>query len=169
MSHPIVIIGASHAGITCAEKLRQYGYAGEIVMMDSVHGMPYQRPPLSKTYLSADAEAEDGFYLRPQSWFDSQNITLMTGTKAASIDTDNSQIHISDGQTIQVETAHGTVSARAWLYAGIRRDTVFIPIGWDSTQPYHPWNSVNYLTDEDQRDPLSDHSNLKSYLCRIQA
>ena len=76
---------------------------------------------------------------------------------------------ISDGQTIQVETAHGTVSARAWLYAGIRRDTVFIPIGWDSTQPYHPWNSVNYLTDEDQRDPLSDHSNLKSYLCRIQA
>ena len=103
MSHPIVIIGASHAGITCAEKLRQYGYAGEIVMMDSVQGMPYQRPPLSKTYLSADAEAEDGFYLRPQSWFDSQNITLMTGTNAASIDTENSQIHISDGQTIQYQ------------------------------------------------------------------
>ncbi len=49
MSHPIVIIGASHAGITCAEKLRQYGFAGKIVMMDSVQGMPYQRPPLSKT------------------------------------------------------------------------------------------------------------------------
>ena len=103
MSHPIVIIGASHAGITCAEKLRQYGFAGKIVMMDSVQGMPYQRPPLSKTYLSADAEAEDGFYLRPQSWFDSQNITLMTGTNAASIDTENSQIHISDGQTIQYQ------------------------------------------------------------------
>jgi anaerobic selenocysteine-containing dehydrogenase/Fe-S-cluster-containing dehydrogenase component len=75
--------------------------------------------------------------------------------------------NIKDGQEIQVETAHGKVRARAWLYAGIRRDTIFIPIGWDSSQPYHPWNSVNYLTDEDQRDPLSDHSNLKSYLCRI--
>jgi hypothetical protein len=49
----------------------------------------------------------------------------------------------------------------------MRPDTVFVPIGWDSSQPYHPWNSVNYLTDEEQRDPLSDHSNLKSYLCRV--
>ena len=75
--------------------------------------------------------------------------------------------NIEDGQEISIETEHGTVQARAWLYAGIRPDTVFVPIGWDATQPYHPWNSVNYLTDEDQRDPLSDHSNLKSYLCRI--
>lgn len=75
--------------------------------------------------------------------------------------------NIKDGQKVSIETEHGTVQARAWLYAGIRPDTVFVPIGWDATQPYHPWNSVNYLTDEDQRDPLSDHSNLKSYLCRI--
>ncbi|MEK9744899.1 MAG: molybdopterin dinucleotide binding domain-containing protein, partial [Candidatus Puniceispirillum sp.] len=75
--------------------------------------------------------------------------------------------NIEDGQEVSIETEHGTVQARAWLYAGIRPDTVFVPIGWDATQPYHPWNSVNYLTDEDQRDPLSDHSNLKSYLCRI--
>mgnify|MGYP006140567785 CR=1 FL=1 len=77
------------------------------------------------------------------------------------------EMGIDDGQEVTVETAHGTVTARTWIYTGIRRDTIFIPIGWDSSQPYHPWNSVNYLTDEEQRDPLSDHSNLKSYLCRI--
>jgi len=77
------------------------------------------------------------------------------------------ELGIEDGREITVETAHGTITARAWLHAGIRRDTVFIPIGWDSTQPFHPWNSVNFLTDENQRDPLSDHSNLKSYLCRV--
>ena len=99
----IVIIGASHAGLSCAERLRTSGFGGQITILERDPGLPLQRPPLSKTYLSADAEAEDGFYLRPQSWFDSQNITLMTGTKAASIDTDNSQIHISDGQTIQYQ------------------------------------------------------------------
>ena len=77
------------------------------------------------------------------------------------------ELQIADGDEVSVETAHGTVRARAWLYAGMRPDTVFVPIGWDSSQPYHPWNSVNYLTDEEQRDPLSDHSNLKSYLCRV--
>jgi len=77
------------------------------------------------------------------------------------------ELDIADGEHVSIETAHGAVTARAWLYAGMRRDTVFVPIGWDSSQPYHPWNSVNYLTDEDQRDPLSDHSNLKSYLCRV--
>jgi anaerobic selenocysteine-containing dehydrogenase len=77
------------------------------------------------------------------------------------------ELQIDDGDEVSVETAHGTVRARAWLYAGMRPDTVFVPIGWDSSQPYHPWNSVNYLTDEEQRDPLSDHSNLKSYLCRV--
>jgi anaerobic selenocysteine-containing dehydrogenase len=77
------------------------------------------------------------------------------------------ELQVADGDEVSVETAHGNVRARAWLYAGIRPDTVFVPIGWDSSQPYHPWNSVNYLTDEEQRDPLSDHSNLKSYLCRV--
>ena len=77
------------------------------------------------------------------------------------------ELGIQDGEEVSVETAHGTVTARAWLHAGIRTDTVFIPIGWDSTQPFHPWNSVNFLTDENQRDPLSDHSNLKTYLCRV--
>ncbi|MEK9673778.1 MAG: molybdopterin-dependent oxidoreductase [Rhodospirillaceae bacterium] len=74
---------------------------------------------------------------------------------------------IDDGETVAVETAHGQVTGRAWLHAGIRRDTVFIPIGWDARQPFHPWKSVNFLTDESQRDPLSDHANLKGYLCRV--
>ncbi|MEQ9360192.1 MAG: molybdopterin dinucleotide binding domain-containing protein, partial [Rhodospirillales bacterium] len=76
---------------------------------------------------------------------------------------------IEDGRPVMVETDHGQITARAWLHAGIRMDTVFIPIGWDNTQPFHPWASVNHLTDEGQRDPLSDHANLKGYMCRVSA
>lgn len=74
---------------------------------------------------------------------------------------------IEDGREVTVETDHGRITARAWLHAGIRMDTVFIPIGWDNAQPFHPWASVNHLTDEGQRDPLSDHANLKGYMCRV--
>ena len=76
---------------------------------------------------------------------------------------------IEDGRAVTVETDHGRITARAWLHAGIRMDTVFIPIGWDNAQPFHPWASVNHLTDEGQRDPLSDHANLKGYMCRVSA
>jgi len=79
------------------------------------------------------------------------------------------RLGIGDGDEVAVETAHGRITARAWLYGGIREDTVFVPIGWDAAQPYHPWPSVNHLTDGAQRDPLSDHANLKSYLCRVRA
>ena len=66
-----------------------------------------------------------------------------------------------------METAHGAIEAMAWVNAGIREDAVYVPIGWGERQPYHPWRSVNFLTDIAQRDPCSDQTNLKSLLCRI--
>jgi anaerobic selenocysteine-containing dehydrogenase/Fe-S-cluster-containing hydrogenase component 2 len=74
---------------------------------------------------------------------------------------------IADGERVRVETAHGAIEALAWLHAGIRPSCVFVPIGWGERQPYHPWRSVNFLTDKTQRDPVSDQTNLKSLLCRV--
>ena len=74
---------------------------------------------------------------------------------------------IADGARVKIETAHGAIEALAWLHAGIRPTAVFVPIGWGEQQPFHPWRSVNFLTDKTQRDPLSDQTNLKTLLCRI--
>ena len=60
---------------------------------------------------------------------------------------------LHDGDRVQVESAHGSIEARAWLTAGIRPSTVFVPIGWGERQPYHPWRPTNFLTDGQQRDP----------------
>ncbi len=75
---------------------------------------------------------------------------------------------IADGARVRIETAHGTIEARAWITPGIRSTAVFIPIGWDEKQPFHPWNPVNFLTDR-RRDPISDQANLKTHLCRVTA
>lgn len=77
-------------------------------------------------------------------------------------------IGVADGERVRIETARGAIEARAWITAGIRPDTVFVPIGWDQTQPFHPWPSVNALT-EGALDPVSHQSNLKLHLCRVRA
>ena len=41
--------------------------------------------------------------------------------------------------------------------------------GWGERQRFSSWRSVNFLTVPEQRDPLSDTSNLKTWLCRITA
>ena len=76
---------------------------------------------------------------------------------------------IRDGARVHVETRHGAIEARAWIHAGILPTAVFIPIGWGERQRFNPWRSVNFLTVPEQRDPLSDTSNLKTWLCRITA
>ena len=74
---------------------------------------------------------------------------------------------IADGERVRVETPRAAIEAVAWVHAGIRPTAVFIPIGWGERQPYHPWRSVNFLTDGTQRDPVSDQTNLKALLCRV--
>lgn len=76
----IIIVGASHAGLSCAERLRHHGFAGEITIFDREEGLPLQRPPLSKTYLKEGADAsEDSFLLRKPDWFDVFNIDFQPG------------------------------------------------------------------------------------------
>lgn len=75
---------------------------------------------------------------------------------------------IEDGDMVRVESAHGWVEARAWITNGIRNHAVFLPIGWDQTQPYHKYRTVNHLTDRTQRDPISEQTNLKTLLCKVE-
>ena len=76
-------------------------------------------------------------------------------------------LSLEDGDRVIVETSHGSIEARAWITPGIRKSAVFVPIGWGEKQPYHPWRSVNFMTDKTQRDPISEQTNLKTLLCRV--
>lgn len=57
-SHRIVIAGASIAGLTTAESLRQEGFEGEIILLGDERHLPYMRPPLSKQLLSGEWEPD---------------------------------------------------------------------------------------------------------------
>jgi NADPH-dependent 2,4-dienoyl-CoA reductase/sulfur reductase-like enzyme len=58
----VVVVGASLAGLRCAEAVRKTGFGGEVVVVGSEPHMPYNRPPLSKDRLGEPVSPE---WLRP--------------------------------------------------------------------------------------------------------
>ncbi|SDW72123.1 NAD(P)/FAD-dependent oxidoreductase [Litoreibacter albidus] len=84
MSH-IIVIGAGQAGSSLTAKLRNSGFDGDITLIGAEAVPPYQRPPLSKAYLLGDMEKER-LFLRPEKFYDDQNITLRLGAPVTKID-----------------------------------------------------------------------------------
>ena len=81
----IVIIGAGQAGSSLAIKLRALGYQGTVTLIGEEPYAPYQRPPLSKTYLLGEMALER-LYLRPEEIYRDKNIELRLGTQVTAID-----------------------------------------------------------------------------------
>ena len=63
----IVIIGAGQAGVQAVASLRAEGFEGAITLVGDEPFPPYQRPPLSKAYLSGDLVRER-LFLKPQAF-----------------------------------------------------------------------------------------------------
>ena len=68
MDRHIAIIGAGQAGATLAMHLRELGHAGRLTMFGDEPYPPYQRPPLSKKYLSGEWGAERLYLGDAQAW-----------------------------------------------------------------------------------------------------
>ncbi len=84
MGH-IVVIGAGQAGASLVARLRKDGYEGKITLIGAEPVPPYQRPPLSKAYLLGDMALER-LYLRPESFYAEQDISLRLGQEVTAID-----------------------------------------------------------------------------------
>jgi 3-phenylpropionate/trans-cinnamate dioxygenase ferredoxin reductase subunit len=84
MAH-IVVVGAGQAGSSLVAKLRNSGFEGQVTLIGAEPHPPYQRPPLSKKYLLGDMPL-DRLYLRPETFYREQNITLRLGLPITKID-----------------------------------------------------------------------------------
>lgn len=95
----VKIIGAGQAALSVASSLRNQGFDGSIAIYGDEHHIPYQRPPLSKAYLLGDMTI-DRLYLRPQEWYDEQNIAIHTGTKIVKINPTEKSLQTAKNQTL---------------------------------------------------------------------
>ena len=81
----VLIIGAGQAAAQCAISLRQGGSSDAIVITGDEPFPPYQRPPLSKKFLTERGKPES-LYLRPEMFWRDQNVELALGVAAKSVD-----------------------------------------------------------------------------------
>lgn len=95
-----VVIGAGHAGGQVVATLRQEGYEGEIVLVGEETTLPYQRPPLSKAYLSGDQPIER-ILIRPEKFYADKNIDLRLGVRVTAIDRKARTVTLDSGETLE--------------------------------------------------------------------
>ncbi len=81
---PIVIVGGGLAGGNAAATLREEGFAGPVVIISQEPGVPFGRPPLSKTYLRSEEDLE-GWYVRPVGWYEQHDVDLRSGSAVAAV------------------------------------------------------------------------------------
>jgi 3-phenylpropionate/trans-cinnamate dioxygenase ferredoxin reductase subunit len=98
---PVVIVGAGQGGFQAAASLRDHGHTGPITLVDDQDVLPYQRPPLSKTYLCGPAGL-DTVVLRPQSFYDENAITLVPD-RAEMIDRTGQRLLLRSGDILGYE------------------------------------------------------------------
>jgi 3-phenylpropionate/trans-cinnamate dioxygenase ferredoxin reductase subunit len=79
-----LIVGAGEAGLQLAVSLRQKGYTDPVTLIGAEDQAPYQRPPLSKAFLSGDMD-EVNLALRTEEFYSKNEIEVLTGTRITGI------------------------------------------------------------------------------------
>jgi 3-phenylpropionate/trans-cinnamate dioxygenase ferredoxin reductase subunit len=111
-SERIVIVGSGQAGFQVAASLRDEGYGGAITIVGEEPDLPYQRPPLSKAYLSGKAN-DDQILLRPQAFYATRNIELRAPEQVVRILRGAQQVELGCGARIGYDHLVLATGARA--------------------------------------------------------
>jgi 3-phenylpropionate/trans-cinnamate dioxygenase ferredoxin reductase subunit len=107
-----LIVGAGQAGAHAAIALREAGFAGRILLIGDEPHRPYERPPLSKDFLTADPEP-------PVAWFHDaaryaeRGIELLLDAPVAAIDPAARRATLLNEQTLPYDRLLLTTGSRA--------------------------------------------------------
>jgi apoptosis-inducing factor 3 len=95
----VTIIGGGAAGLAAADMLRREGYSSGITIVSADDSAPYDRPNLSKDFLTGNAPAE-WMPLRSADYYAERKIELLLGAKAQSIDIQQRKVILSNGRQL---------------------------------------------------------------------
>jgi 3-phenylpropionate/trans-cinnamate dioxygenase ferredoxin reductase subunit len=99
---PIVIIGGGLAGGNAAVTLREEGFGGRVVLIGPEPGVPFGRPPLSKTYLRSEEDL-DGWYVRPAAWYQEHDVERLGESSVAALDAAAHTVMLDSGQELEYQ------------------------------------------------------------------
>jgi len=108
----IVIIGGGHAAAQAVTSLRQKKFAGSVTLVSDESMVPYQRPPLSKAYLSGELAVERLPILR-ETAYENTGVTLKLGRCAEAIDRKAKCVRLDGGETLAYDKLMLATGGRA--------------------------------------------------------
>jgi len=95
-----LLIGGGMAAGNCARWLREEGADGSILLVGREPEAPYNRPSLSKGYMTGKESKEDVLF-RPAEWWGDQNIELMTRTSVTALDVNERVAKLQSGEEVR--------------------------------------------------------------------
>jgi len=98
----VVIVGASVAGLTAAETLREEGFAGEVVLVNGERHAGYDRPPLSKAVLSGRLPPSE-LALRPAQFHLDHRLDHRVGVRAKALDLRGRTVLLDTGEHLRFD------------------------------------------------------------------
>src|ERR1700752_854612 len=104
MNTDIIVVGAGQAGAQVCLSLRAGGFRDRLLMIGAEPYPPYQRPPLSKKFLT-ERRPPETLLLRAESLWRDQGVELRLDTTVAALDVKRHTLTIADGQ----ELTYGTL------------------------------------------------------------
>lgn len=100
----MVIVGAGAAGTAAAAALREFGFGGSIALVGRERGLPYDRTSLSKFVVSGEMRPDDVPALRPEGFFEQQNIQRIEA-EVVRLDAAGKRVHTEDGRSLPYDAA----------------------------------------------------------------
>lgn len=98
----VIVIGTGQGGFQVGFSLREEGFKGRIVLVGDEPELPYQRPPLSKAYLTGKVNAEQ-VQLRPTQFYAEHKIEVRAGERVAAIDRAGRDIVLTSGERLRYD------------------------------------------------------------------
>jgi len=118
MTGTAVVVGSSIGGVRTAQALRSEGFDGRVLLVGADPTHPYDKPPLSKQFLSGDWDEARVGLLDPED-ADRLGIELRLGVAASRLDVAARQVILADGTALDYDSVVVATGASArpspWL------------------------------------------------------
>ncbi|MPV49493.1 NAD(P)/FAD-dependent oxidoreductase [Pseudactinotalea sp. HY160] len=102
MSRRFIILGAGQAGGTAALTLRALGFDGTIELIGREPHIPYERPPLSKSYLAGEPYRSHDL-LPHEDWYENHDVRFRRGRTAVGIDRARTRVLLDRGDRVDYD------------------------------------------------------------------
>ncbi|MGZ4612155.1 MAG: NAD(P)/FAD-dependent oxidoreductase [Kineosporiaceae bacterium] len=93
----IVLVGGGLAAAKTSQALRKRGYDGALTLLTAETHRPYERPGLSKGYLSG-VTSRDQLFVHAAGWYAEHGVELRTGTSAVALDRHRHEVRTASGE-----------------------------------------------------------------------